>query len=501
MTNAGGSKLKAWLGCPIEKNGPTRHAVIAFAAVVGLSLCAFLPIRDAAAYDEALAAEARTVALRAARFYQSVLSLDGSYVWQYAPDLSARRGEGAVGPNIGWIEPPGTPAVGAAFLRLYEATEDPVLLNAAVEVGSILLRTQLLSGGWYLLIELDPDGRARWCYRVRVPRLEDCAAIQGNKAKNRTLLDDDTTQSVLRFLILLESMVDAHVLDVRGAVLYGLDKLSEAQFPNGAWPIMSDRRPENREIKPVGRTTLPATWSRDWVKPSGGPYYIVNDNAVCDTLTLFLIAAHHYGRQSYVEVAVRAGEFLLNAQLPEPHPGWAQTYDDNMQPVWGRQFEPPSATSRESAGAIRCLTELYEQVGDERYLKAALRAADWLERVRLPDGDWARFYELETNRPLYVNSENELTYEPKNLRDGYSMKSEAGVPRAIEYARSSVGTARLPYWSSPADDLSAADLEAEVRRLVGSVNEMGVWEEGGWIDSETFVNAMFAISRYLDAHP
>ena len=166
-----------------------------------------------------------------------------------------------------------------------------------------------------------------------------------------------------------------------------------------------------------------------------------------------------------MDAAVKAGEFLLDAQFPKPQQGWAQTYDANMQPVWGRKFEPPAVASRETAGAITCLVELYQRTGDARFLAAAREAAEWLRAVRLPDGDWARFYELSTNRPLYVDNDEKLTYEPKNLLDHYSLKSQADIPKALAYVDAAEGQDDLrPLWTSPADGMSESEIETKSAR-------------------------------------
>jgi hypothetical protein len=121
----------------------------------------------------------------------------------------------------------------------------------------------------------------------------------------------------------------------------------------------------------------------------------------------------------------------------------------------------------------------------------------------LPDGDWARFYELRTNRPLYIDNQGKITYDAHNLLDHYSMKSAAGIPDALAL----VDTAQsgqpvpFPFWPSVADRLGTDELEAHVRRLVETIDDKGRWIEDGWIRSATFVDAAFLISRNLQTKP
>ena len=53
---------------------------------------------------------------------------------------------------------------------------------------------------------------------------------------------------------------------IREAVVYGLGKFIEAQYPNGAWPVRFDRRAPTTEAASVTRARYPETWSRTAVK-------------------------------------------------------------------------------------------------------------------------------------------------------------------------------------------------------------------------------------------
>jgi hypothetical protein len=51
-------------------------------------------------------------------------------------------------------------------------------------------------------------------------------------------------------------------------------------------------------------------------------------------------------------------------------------------------------------------------------------AVAWLERSRLPDGRWARFYEFKTNRPIFSGRDGVVRYKldeiEKERQDGYA---------------------------------------------------------------------------------
>jgi hypothetical protein len=63
------------------------------------------------------------------------------------------------------VQPPGTPAVGLAYLEAYRATRDPFYLKAASDAAGALMYGQLKSGGWTNCIDFDPQGARAALYR------------------------------------------------------------------------------------------------------------------------------------------------------------------------------------------------------------------------------------------------------------------------------------------------------------------------------------------------
>jgi len=163
------------------------------------------------------------------------------------------------------------------------------------------------------------------------------------------------------------------------------------------------------------------TWQNDW----RGVYYL-NDDVTPDMLRLMLFVYDIYGDERYLESAKRTGDFLLLAQMPDPQPGWAQQYDAKMQPVWDRKFEPPAVSGLESQFAVRGLLYLARHTGDVKYLRGIDKALDYLDASKLEDGRLARFYELQTNRPLYfrrTGKQYDLTYaDDDRLPTHYAFK-------------------------------------------------------------------------------
>ena len=82
-------------------------------------------------------AAARQAMERAAVFMRS-LAVEGGYVYKWTPDLKKRSAERPATPTQIAIQPPGTPSVGSAFVRAYEATGTPLYLEAARDVSRII---------------------------------------------------------------------------------------------------------------------------------------------------------------------------------------------------------------------------------------------------------------------------------------------------------------------------------------------------------------------------
>ena len=125
-------------------------------AVVNLSFCLYplhaddLPnLRD----------EAAVAVKKAATFYRERVATHGGYVYFYSLDLKQRWGEGVATPDQIWVQPPGTPTVGMAYLKAWKATGDEYYLDAARVAAEGLAYGQLRTGGW--TNQVDFKGRRR----------------------------------------------------------------------------------------------------------------------------------------------------------------------------------------------------------------------------------------------------------------------------------------------------------------------------------------------------
>lgn len=404
----------------------------------------------------------------------------GAYLWQYAADLTEREGEQKATASQGWAQPPGTPSVGEAFLEAWLISREDFLLEAARRTGHALAKTQLESGGWDYRLEFDPQARAGWRFRS----VGEHDTKTSSRAKNVTTLDDDTTQSALRFLMKLDVVLRHRDALVNSAAKYALSALLKAQYPNGAWPQRYSEFPDPKQF-PVLRASYPESWPREYPKVDYRSFYTFNDDTLADMIETLLLAGELYNDPKLTAAAEKAGDFIRLAQMPEPQPIWAQQYNAKMQPAWARKFEPASVTGGESQGVIRILLRLYRRTGKDRFLEPIPRALKFLSENELPGepGQLARFYELGTSRPLYfVKDTYELTYDDSNLPTHYGFKISSRVDRLrdeLAVARQR-GRDERPIWTMERNRPGQSSrLAADAARLVASLDDRGAWVEDG----------------------
>ncbi|MGB0596334.1 MAG: pectate lyase [Rubripirellula sp.] len=426
--------------------------------------CCLLAILSAAFLSATHAAEQSVEQVvsamrQAAEFYTTKVSSHGGYVYHYSLDLQQRWGEGEATQDQVWVQPPGTPTVGMALLRAYQATGESLYLKAASNTGKALVKGQLKSGGWTNVIDFDPKGR-RVAQYLR----------GGKRGKNNSSLDDGQTQSAILCLIHLDSALQFQDQTIHKAVMIALESLLAAQFPNGGFPQVWTRPVEQR---PIVKASYPNyDWRTEGRIKQYWDMYTLNDNVTGYVAEVLIAAYETYGDDQYATALRRLGDFLLLSQIPEPQPGWAQQYNVDMQPIWARKFEPPAVASDETQEVIQTLMTIAQATGDEKYLAPIPSAIAWLGRSRLPDGQFARFYELRSNRPLFMKRQGdryELTYTDANLPTHYGWKSASQLPKLEQmYDRVRSGQA-------PSSERSRTQLSQEVRDIVAALDAEGRW--------------------------
>jgi len=443
-----------------------------------------------------LRAEATRALKAAATYYRTKVASHGGYVYYYTPDLKQRWGEGAATADTLFVQPPGTPTVGMAYLKAFAATGDTYYRDAARETAEALVYGQLQSGGWTQTIHFE-----------KVNRMGKYRNGKGGNW-NVSSLDDDQTQAALVMLMRADRALDFKDRAIHEAAAYGLDALLKAQFRSGGFPQVWAKPVEDFAPK---RASFP---EYDW--KTGGrvknywDYPTLNDG-LAGTVTDALIEAHEtYKEAKYKDALAKLGDFLILAQMPDPQPGWCQQYSHAMVPIWARKFEPAAITGWESQDAMRTLVRIARYTGEKKYLDPLPKALAYFNKALLPDGKVARFYELKTNKPLYMNARYELTYDDSAAPGHYGWKQPAGFKQIEkDYDDAKAGKPPAPK-ARP-----VKELEAEVRRIVKELDAQGRWVStyaGEWLvgqpkfaagfeylSSATFAKNVEAVSAYLEA--
>ncbi|MFC4873836.1 pectate lyase [Negadavirga shengliensis] len=294
----------------------------------------------------------------------------------------------------------------------------------AVRIGDNMLLHQKDNGGWYknidMSVNLTEEGRK--------------ALKDAQSETIGTTIDNDATFIQTEFL--------AKVYGETGqarfgeAVLKALDYIMEAQYDNGGWPQYYPIREGYYE------------------------HITFNDGAMIQAMELLRDVAK--GKQPYdfvdaarkerAQHAIGKGlEMILAAQIEVDGQltAWcAQHNKDDLRPAKGRAYELPSISGGESVGIVRYLMSLENP--DDEVIRAIESAVAWFEEVKLegikverkedpslPRGYdrvvvedenagplWARFYEIGTNKPMFVGRDGVVRYRLAEIeherRVGYS---------------------------------------------------------------------------------
>jgi hypothetical protein len=406
------------------------------------------------------------------------------------------------------IQPPGTPTVGLAYLAAYEATGEADFLAAAKDAADCVVKGQIQSGGWRLKIDFDPEKRKGNRYRTHP---------EWKKASNWATFDDDATQAAIRLLMRVDQALQFREPSIHEAALFALQAIREASYPVRAWPQWFEG-PVSQDVKlhPIVQASFPdgplTPWpgyaDPEWKYTA---FYTLNDSQQRTLIRTLLDAASIYKNAEYRTLAEEAGDFLMRAQLPEPQPGWAQQYNFKMQPDWGRKFEPPAICPQDTQDALWSLLDVFRATRNAKYLEPIPRALAYLKRSpRVTHEDqsmFAMFYELRTNRILYINERYEVVHEPVDMITHYAM----WVPDETDAIASELARVQI----QPKPDTTAAQstpppTEEDVLNVIRALDSRGAWVQPGRlpgygssdstrsiISSETFAKNVALLADFL----
>ncbi len=286
-------------------------------------------------------------------------------------------------------------------------------------VADSIIQYQSPQGGWPKSTNL-----------ATPPRTPDDIPPPGRGRANS--IDNDATTMPIEFLAKVIYATDE--TKYKESFSRGLDYLFEAQYPNGGWP----------QFYPL--------------REGYYSHITFNDGAMINVMNLLRDVAAGLPPYDFVDKKRRANaatavskgiDCILKTQIRQNGAltGWCAQHDEKtLEPAWARAYEPPSLSGGESVGIIRFLMSIEEPTPE--IVTAIEGAVAWLrsvamkgvrhERIRRDDGRrerrlipdptapplWARFYELGTNRPLYLDRDSVFRYDFAEIsyerRSGYS---------------------------------------------------------------------------------
>ncbi|MBX3746517.1 MAG: pectate lyase [Verrucomicrobiae bacterium] len=277
----------------------------------------------------------------------------------------------------------------------------------AVEMGGRVLSHQTARGDW-------------------PKNMNTAAAFAGPGRPERGTFDNGATVGEIRFLARLARVTGERRF--REGVERGLSHILDAQYPNGGWP----------QSHPAG--------------PGYGRHITFNDGTMVGLMELMreVSRSEDFGwlgqawRGRAAEAFERGVECILKCQVRVGGrlTVWCAQHDEiTLEPRPARTYELASLSGGESAGILLLLMSLEER--GARVEEAIRAGVEWYERVKIRgirvetrDGDrrvvedagapplWARFYELDTLRPLFAGRDGVARYRLADIeqerRAGYA---------------------------------------------------------------------------------
>src|SRR5829696_2840470 len=293
----------------------------------------------------------------------------------------------------------------------------------ALRIADNVLLYQRSSGGWPKNIDMGKpldDG--------------DRAALLRQKKKNDSTIDNGATYTQLSFLarVYTAQKQERH----REFFLKGVDYLLKAQYPNGGWPqFYPDLSGYYKHI----------TYNDDAMI---GVMKLLRDVAAAKPVYAFVDEARRANAARAVEKGI---ECILKTQVVVNgrKTVWCAQHDEvTFAPAPARKFEVTSLSGGESVGIVRFLMSIKDpspavieavESAIAWFAQSQLKGIKWVEKrdasqpggidrvvIQDPEGGstWARFYEIGTNRPIFVGRDGVVKYSVAEIeherRTGYN---------------------------------------------------------------------------------
>lgn len=262
-----------------------------------------------------------------------------------------------------------------------------------------------------------------------------------NRKTYKGTFDNGATTGELRALARATRVTERE--DYQRAFVKGFDHIVRAQYANGGWP----------QYFPLSRG-----YHRHITFNDGSMVRILQ--FLSDVTEQDDFRFLDRGRRQAAEEAVSRGiDCILRCQVSVDGnlTVWcAQHHAETLEPVQARSYEHPSLSGSESAGVLLFLMNLDSP--SREVIQSISAGATWFEeskiqgyrqhkRDSLPtltkDANapplWARFYEIESNRPIFSDRDGVIKYDIDQIgrerRMGYAWYGHWGQRVADAYAR------------------------------------------------------------------
>ena len=291
----------------------------------------------------------------------------------------------------------------------------------ALRIADNVLLYQRSSGGWPKNIDM-----------AKPLSESNKASLLRNQKKTDSTIDNGATFTQLSFLarVYTAQQQERH----RESFLKGLDYLLKAQYANGGWPQFYPNLSDYYKH---------ITYNDDAMI---GVMKLLRDVAAAKPVYAFVDEA----RRERAGMAVEKGiECILKTQVivNGKRTVWSAQHDKvTLAPAPARTFEIASLSGGESVGIVRFLMSIKDptpavveavEAAVAWFEQTQLKGIKWIEKkdssgrmdrvvVQDPDGGsiWARFYEIGSNRPIFVGRDGVVKYSVAEIeherRTGYN---------------------------------------------------------------------------------
>lgn len=290
----------------------------------------------------------------------------------------------------------------------------------ATRIADNVLLFQRNCGGWPKNIDM-----------ARHLTAEELAEVKTDQALTDATIDNSSTFTHLRYLAKVYQATETE--KYKDAFLKGLNYLFKAQYPNGGWPQFFPLRNDySKHITFNDDAMIGVMFLLKDIIDKNSDFSFINEEENQKAKQAF---------EKGVDIILKT-QIRINGKLT----GWCAQHDETtLQPADARSYELASISGSETVRILEFLMSI-EQPNDE-IKQSILSACNWFEEVKIkgkrlqyaPDTTasegynrflidevnapdlWARFYNLKTAQPLWVDrggiiktTHNEISSERRN---------------------------------------------------------------------------------------